>query len=73
METKGFTEEEQEIMTKLCEVHALYIKLEKQHPSDISEWVGGIHILQKLLGMRILRREHTETFPLYLEHENRKD
>ncbi|MEY3811676.1 MAG: hypothetical protein RIT11_777 [Pseudomonadota bacterium] len=59
---KGFTEQEQKIMDKIVEVHNMYIELEKTHPSDLPEWVNSIHNLQKIMGMRILRRELPETF-----------
>jgi hypothetical protein len=61
----GFIEKEKEIMDKIVEIHNFYIELEQQHPSDLSEWVESIHNLQKLMGMRILRREFPETFPTY--------
>jgi hypothetical protein len=59
----GFTEQEQEIMSRIVEVHSMYIELEKTHPSDLPEWVNSIHNLQKIIGMRILRRELPDTFP----------
>ena len=43
-------------MNKIVEIHSLFIELEQTHPSDITEWVSSIHSLQKLMGMRILRR-----------------
>jgi hypothetical protein len=59
----GFTEKEKQIIEKLVDVHNLYCELESQHPSDITEWVGSLHQMQQLMGMRILRREHPEIFP----------
>ena len=58
------TEEEKLIMNYLIEAHNLYVKLDIQHPSDINEWTNSIHDLQKIIGMRILRREHSEIFPI---------
>jgi hypothetical protein len=58
----GFTEKELEIINKIVEIHGLYISLEKMHPSDLPEWVNSIHNLQKIMGMRILRREFPEIF-----------
>lgn len=58
----GFTEKELEIINKIVEIHSLYILLEKMHPSDLPEWVNSIHNLQKIMGMRILRREFPEIF-----------
>jgi hypothetical protein len=61
----GFTYNEKEIMEKLVEAHALYIDLNKQHPSDMPEWANAIHDLQKLMAMRIVRREHPDIFPIH--------
>lgn len=61
----GFTEREQEIMNKIVEAHNMYVNLYHTHPSDLPEWVNSIHDLQKILGMRVLRRELPETFPSY--------
>lgn len=62
-ETKGgFTQEESEVMNKIAEAHSLYVKLKVMHPSDHNEWTTAIHTLQYLLSMRILQREHPETF-----------
>ena len=58
----GFTEKELEIINKIAEIHSLYNLLEKMHPSDLPEWVNSIHNLQKIMGMRILRREFPEIF-----------
>jgi hypothetical protein len=58
------TDEEKQIMNKLIDAHNLYNKLPSTHPSDMQEWVNAIHQLQQLLGMRILRREHSDIFPI---------
>jgi hypothetical protein len=62
---KGFTEDEQEIMDRLVDIHNKYINLEITHPSDLPEWINSFHSLQKIMGMRILRREHPNTFPTH--------
>lgn len=59
---KGVTKEEKDVMDLIVKAHTVYIQLEKTHPLDIHEWVGHIHGLQHILGMRILRREHPELF-----------
>ena len=58
------TEKEEEIINKIIDIHNLYVNLNIQHPSDLPEWCTHIHGLQKLIGMRILRREHPEIFPI---------
>lgn len=59
------TPEEKQIMDKIIEAHNLYSSLDQTHPSDALEWQRAIHDLQKLIGMRILRRDHPEIFPTY--------
>lgn len=58
----GFTREEEDIMNKIVDIHNMYVELEKTHPSDLPDWVNSIHNLQKILGIRILRRELPNTF-----------
>ena len=53
---------EMDIMNKINEIHDSYMLLENQHPSDLSEWIRAIHDLQKLIGLRILRRECPNVF-----------
>lgn len=53
-----FTKEESKIMDLLVKAHNEFVKLESSHPSEITDWVNGIHTLQRLLGHRILRREY---------------
>lgn len=61
----AFTKKELKIMTKLNECHCLYLELEKQHPSDLPDWINSFHDLQKVMAIRILRREHPELFATY--------
>ncbi len=65
----GFSDVEEKIMDKIVNAHNLYMSLEKQHPTDITEWINAIHILQHLLGMRILNREHPDIFPIKEDKE----
>jgi len=61
---KGFTKEEEIVMDKLVEAHIAFNNLERQHPDELKDWVVYLHHLQKLLGFRILRREHPKVFPI---------
>jgi hypothetical protein len=54
----GLTQEEQLVMDDIVSAWNRFIKLEKQHPSDIDEFREGIHKLQGLLAMRPLRRQY---------------
>lgn len=63
MEGKNIlTEEEREIMVLLVQSHIKFARLKSTHSNEMQEWVSGIHYLQSLLGMRILRREYPELF-----------
>lgn len=59
----GLTDEEGEIMDLLNKAWLSFIKLERQHPSELGDFTSGIHMCQRLLGMRVLRREHPEGWP----------
>lgn len=65
--TKPFTEEEQKVMEMIISTHNEYMKLSVTHPSDRQDWVDAVHILQRLMGQRILRREHPDYFVSYPE------
>jgi hypothetical protein len=60
----GFTTDEDCIMNNIVCAHLEFQRLDAQHPSDLPEWVAAIHTLQQLMGLRILRREHPELFPI---------
>lgn len=40
-----------------------FVSLEQSHPSDIADFNRGIHDLQKIIGMRELRRLMPEKYP----------
>ena len=56
------TADEQLIMNMITEAYSEFIKLQLTHSTERVEWVQHIHGLQKLLGMRLLRREHPGFF-----------
>lgn len=63
----GLTKQEEEIAEDILKVHHRYLGLPKQHPSDIDEWITGIHILQGLLMQRIARR----LYPQYWKNDEK--
>lgn len=65
---KAFTLAEQDIIDNIIKIHNMYINLDVSHPSDLPEWVTSIHNLQKIMGMRILRREYPDIFPSHPNH-----
>lgn len=59
---KGFNKQEEEILNSITKAHNDFLLLPVQHKSDLPDWIKGIHDLQKVLGLRILRREHPSVF-----------
>lgn len=57
-------EQEKELLLKIVDVWNYYNSLPIQHPNEKNEFATGIHILQHIAGMRILRKEHPEIFPI---------
>ena len=62
MSKSPFIEKEKEIMGLLVEAHNKFIELKQTHPSDITEWVDGIHRCQHILQARIVRRDYPDDF-----------
>lgn len=56
----GLTHAEQEIMNYLFKSYNIFIKLEKHHPDELRDFTDGIHKLQGILAMRIVRRDYPE-------------
>ena len=56
----GMTPEELKIAKHIVEAWNGFINLKPSHPNDKMEFHQGIHILQKTLGMRVLRRDYPD-------------
>lgn len=52
------------ISESLVEVWNTFISLEQTHPSDIEDFNRAIHDLQKVMGMRELRRLMPNKYPI---------
>lgn len=61
----GLDKLENDVSTALVSAWESYIKLEQSHPEDMHEFLNGIHICQKTLYMRILRRDYPQGYPSY--------
>ena len=57
---------EEEIMNHLVEASNLFNKLEQTHPSNIIDFVDGIHKCQDVIMHRIVQRDYPEEFPSYI-------
>lgn len=63
----GLIEEELEVMDYIGKAWGAFVKLEKQHPSDLNEFHAGIHKLQQLIAIRILRRQYPDYWLSHIE------
>lgn len=54
---------EKDILEYISESWNLFSKLPQTHPSDIEDFAQGVHDLQKVIGMRMIRRERPDVFP----------
>jgi hypothetical protein len=60
----GLTDEEGVVMDALVTAVEAFARLERQHPQEINEFVGGIHTCQDLLAVRIARRHFPRGWPV---------
>ncbi|MCK9470282.1 MAG: hypothetical protein M0Q88_00825 [Bacilli bacterium] len=69
-ERKRDIDQEKALLSKIVDAWEWFVKLPRQHPNEHDEFATGIHILQYITGMRILRKEHPELFPIkYFEDD----
>lgn len=61
---KTLTIEEEKVLDKLTEAWNLFIKLDKQHPSEIGDFADAIHRCQSIIGMRFCRKYRPDRFPI---------
>lgn len=57
-----FTKEEEEIMNLITQTWNKFIKLERGHPMEVTEFIDGIHKLQSIMSHRCLKRIFPEYF-----------
>jgi hypothetical protein len=62
---QGLSPDEQAIMDKLMAAYEAFLKLDREHPDELREFVDGIHRCQDVLGMRVLRRAVPTGWPTY--------
>ena len=56
------SEKELEVLQKLAEAWNLYIQLPKRSIDDNTDFITGIHNLERIVMARIARYHHPETF-----------
>jgi hypothetical protein len=64
-DTAPLTEEESEIFDLLALARNKFCKLSPDHPSDLQEWVQGIHQCQAVITSRLVARLFPKTFASY--------
>ena len=55
---------EEQILKKLEDCWNEFAELQQQHPSEIDDFISGIHKCQYVLGMRFARDSRPDLFPL---------
>lgn len=61
---KPFTEAEDKVMNLLIEAHNAFIALPDQRKDAVQDWVVHFHALQRIMGMRTMRRLFPDYFVL---------
>lgn len=64
MRKDGLTDQEGKVMDALIAAWNEFVKLEQQHPNELTDFSDGIHRCQDLLAIRIARREYPEGWPI---------
>jgi len=54
----GLTEQELKVMDKILEGYNEFLKLERQHSSELDDIVNAVHSIQNILAMRVIRRNY---------------
>ena len=57
----GFTAEEDELRDMIAEVFNRFESLPREHPSELDEFAHHIHIIQRMVMVRPVRRKLRET------------
>ena len=64
IDKEPYTKIEKEVADNLVKAWNSFCKLERQHPDEIRYFCDGIHKCQSVLGMRILRRDYPNIYPI---------
>ena len=64
IDKEPYTEIEKEVADNLVKAWNSFCKLERQHPDETRYFCDGIHKCQSVLGMRILRRDYPNIYPI---------
>lgn len=64
MRIDGLNEQEGKVMDALLLAYEEFCKLDKQHPNESVDFTNGIHQCQYILGLRIVRKDYPEGWPI---------
>ena len=57
---------EREVLEVLGEAYRLFLRMPRQHPDEVREFVEPLHRLQDLIAVRIARHYRPDLYPTYL-------
>lgn len=57
-------QQERKVLALTADCWNEFIKLKPTHPDDINDFADAIHELQRILAMRMCRRDHPDIFPI---------
>ena len=61
----GFTELEKECHDSLQKAYNCFLKMDRQHPDEMRDFVDSLHRMQDLLAVRIVRRCYPSGWPTH--------
>ena len=61
----GFSMIESKCMNALLECIDAWHQMERTHPSEEHDFVNAVHVIQRLMGQRVLRRAYPDGWPTY--------
>ena len=59
------TRQEKKVLKAIGLAQKEFVSLKQQHPSDINDFIQGVHIMQGLIMQRVARRADPKIFPHY--------
>jgi hypothetical protein len=63
----GLTRDEDRVMTLLMRTYRAFLSLDREHPDEMREFVDGVHRIQGVLAMRVVRRAYPQGWQTYEE------
>ncbi len=61
----GLDKFEKECMDGLMKAYSAFLKMDRQHPDEMRDFINPLHRMQELLAIRVIRREFPKFWPTY--------